>query len=112
AACGRKIVMRTSYMPGRENEQLAVCQNLVAVVGAEVAAYGVPTELFDEFSTSVTAAAAAMATVQNQKTRTTVTIAEKNSNMEEMRRLARFVVKAIEANPAVTDAMKIAAGVS
>ncbi len=101
-----------SYMPTRESDQLAVCQNLVAVVGANMPGYKVSVELMDEFSAAVTAAAAALATVQNQTTRTKVTIAEKNEKMEAMRRLARAVVGIVQFTPGVTDAMKLAAGVT
>lgn len=102
----------SSYMPDKVADQVLWANTFNTVVSGAVAAYGVPAGLMAAFGDVNTALQEAWQASELPSTRTKGTIATRNNALKLMRETAKNLVSIIQGTPAVTDEMKIAAGVT
>jgi hypothetical protein len=105
--------MIKSYLPSKKADQVAWAANVAATIsGLAIPLYGVPAAVMTTFTTANTNLQTAWAAAQNPATRTKGTIAAANNALITMRAAAKPVVGFVQANPAVTDTMKVNAGMT
>jgi hypothetical protein len=100
-------------MPPKKADQVAWAANVVATIsGLQIPLYGVPADIMTAFGAANTTLQAAWTAATHPSTRTKGTVAAANVALAAMKVAARPVVNYVQANPAVTDTMKIAAGIT
>ena len=104
--------MTRTYMPTKKVDQVAFSANFVAVVGADLQAYGVSEFQMSQFSGINSALQSAWTISEEPSTRTRVVVEARNNKLNAMRSAAERLVEVIQASPNVTSEMLIAAGLT
>ena len=99
-------------MPDRQGDQVQWARTFTAVVGPAAAEYGVPADLMTRFGQATAVLASAWDAAAETNTRTRVTVEAKDEALAAMKRLARECVSHVQGTASVTNAMKVAAGVT
>ena len=94
--------MPASYMPRTQAAQVAWAANMASQISGSPD-YGVPEPLVTDFGTATGTLQAAYTVATEPSTRTKGTVSALHTALKAMRRIAGFVVKAVEANPNLTD---------
>ncbi len=98
----------STYMGRTLSEQVAWMENFLEVANLDPEAAGLTQAQLDEFAVLNTALQAAWATVNNEATRTKVTLANFHDALKAARKKAYELVAYVQASPVVTDGTKIA----
>ena len=106
------MAYRTSYMPTKQSQAVVWSGNFAEKVGADPDAFGLTAAQATAFNSLNIALQTTYLAAVTPETKNIVSVARKDAALQAMKLMARDLVSIIQGTPSVTDAQKLALGLT